>query len=249
MSENTPLRALQAAFSQALIDGRHAPDPGLLHERGLPARQRLNVYYHHNQIVQLGALQGIFPAVQRLVGEEFFAQMAMFYTDQYPLRCGDLRTFGAQLPDFMETFEPLAPLPYLPGVARLEWACHESLHAGEATPPTAPDVDSPLRLAAHVRLLHSVYPVAEIWEFALSDHKADSPRFNIDEGGPNHLLIMRPTLDVEVYSLPREEWAWLNGFTSTRGVIPALSAEGEASRCRDWCAKGVLVHGDLSQDL
>lgn len=250
MSDGSQLRSLQAAFARALIDGRHEPESGWVREQGLPARQRLNVYYHHNQIVQLGALQGIFPAIQRLVGEDFFAQMAMLYSERFPLHCGDLRTFGAQLPAFMESFEPLAPLPYLPDVARLEWACHESLHSGETRdrPPQPPGPDSRLRLATHARLVHSVYPVAEIWEFALNDHDADSPRLNIDDAGPNHLLVMRPGLDVEVHALAADAWAWLKDHDSGGNAPGAISGEDEQSRRQDWWRKGVLVNQDLAAD-
>lgn len=251
MNDSSSLRSLQAAFVEAIVDADHEPESAWVREHGLRARQRLNVYYHHNQIVQLGALQGIFPAIQRLVGDDFFAQLARLYGEHSPLHCGDLRTFGAQLPAFMESFEPLVSLPYLPDVARLEWACHESLHSGEIQPPSLqqpPDPANGLRLAAHVRLLHSAYPVAQIWEFALSDHGVDSPRLNIDDAGPNHFLVMRPGLDVEVYALPRDEWAWLTAYASGWKGSGATAGEDEQSRQQKWWRNGVLVADAVFKD-
>lgn len=235
------LYRLQAAFSRAILDGRYDPNPGWVRKCSLKPRQRLNVYYHQHRIVQLEALQGIYPAVRRLVGDIFFADLAVRYGDRFPLRSGDVRTFGPYLPDFMETFEPLVSLPYLPDVARLEWACHESLHSGKPTLPPALKTRTPLRLSAHVRLLHSAYPVARIWEFALNDPRAGSPRLDIEGAGPDHLLIMRPQLDVEVYKLPADEWAWLNRFSSDKTAPSTTFDTNEGSRCQEWLSKGALT--------
>ena len=114
------LRSLQAAFAAALIDDRHVPGAGLVSARGLTPRQRLNVYFNHSQIVQTEALAAIYPAVSRLVGGEFFAHMAVLYGRRHPADSGDLRAYGTRLPEFIEAFEPLAALPYIADVARLE---------------------------------------------------------------------------------------------------------------------------------
>lgn len=62
-------------------------------------------------------------------GEEFFAKMAVLYDRRYPSDSGDIHAYRARLPEFIETFEPLAALQYIVGVARLEWLCHEIPHA------------------------------------------------------------------------------------------------------------------------
>lgn len=242
MRDHSSLRALQGAVARALEDSGHEPEPGLVRARGLAARRRLNVYYHHSRIVQSDALSAIFPAVQRLVGDDFFAQMAAIYGEKYPLQCGDLRTFGSRLPEFIEGFEPVTPLPYLADVARLEWACHESLHSGEAAPLNATASLAHLRLASHVRLLHSPFPVARIWEFALTDQDPETPRLSIEGVGPDHLLIMRPDLDVEVYALSADDWAWLSRQAGNHEGQAPLPTPEETKRRHAWLHKKVLTY-------
>ena len=244
MKHSQSLRSLQAAFAQTLLDGEHLPAAGLFRARAGSTRQRLNVYLNHSRIVQGEALQNIYPATRRLVGEDFFANMGVLYGERHPLRSGDLRTFGAHLAAFMQRFEPLAGFPYLPDVARLEWACHESLHAAQASGEARLRESAPLRLAPHVRLLRSPFPFASIWDFALRDHDAAAPRLNIDDAEPCHLLIMRPCLDVEVLTLPEEEWRWLAKFD-----VAYLMDDAEAPHGRAWVSRGVLAAADEEHRL
>lgn len=239
MKDANKLRAMQAAFAQALINADRIPEPGLIHEGGLSARQRLNVYYHHTRIVQNEALGSIYPAVRRLVGAEFFANMAGLYGERHPLCHGDLGTFGEHLPAFIKGFEPLASLTYLPDVARLEWACHESLHSAHGDGSTARLPEKRLRLAPHVRLLRSPFPVAAIWEFALGEQPEEGRRLNIEDAGASHLLVRRPALDVEVLALAPEDWHWLARFES-----PATTGDDDAERLRYWDIEGVLSIAD-----
>ena len=241
-NETHGLRALQAAFARAIRDGEYLPEAGVFRERGLSARQRLNVYHHHSRIVECEALAAVYPAVRRLVGEDFFANMAVLYAGQYPLNRGDLRVFGEQLADFLAQFEPLRTVPYVADVARLEWCWHESLHAAQASLEARAADGTRLCLAPHVRLLHSPFPVATIWDFALREHADDTPHLNIDTMGPEHVLIMRPTLDVEVWTLPADEWEWLSGY---RQPTPVAATTRETGRQRSWLARGVLTGAEI----
>lgn len=235
MSGPRSLASMQQAFAQCLIDGTRDPGPGLVRERGLSARQRLDVYRHNTRIVQGDALEAIYPAVRRLVGEEFFANMAVLYGDRHPSRHGDLRRFGAHLAEFIEAFEPLAAYAYLPDVARLEWACHEALHA-----PTRngepPRTGGAQRLAPHVRLPRSPFPVARIWEYALGEHGPDTPRLDIEGLGPDHLLVMRPRLNVQVLAVDPAQWHWLARFRDG----PRVPQAADVQRVRLWRSRGVL---------
>lgn len=241
MNSATVLERLQAEFNRALLDPDYAVEAGVFSETGIPARARLNVYLNNSRIAQSEALAGIYPAVRRLVGEDFFDHMAILYGETYALSCGDLRAFGDRLPHFIRGFEPLAALPYLPDVARLEWAFHESLHAaqGEAR-SVPPDLGATLCLAPHVRLLHSTFPVAEIWDFALQPHEPDSPHLDISDAEPAHVLILRPGLDVEVLQLPPQEWEWLEIFAGA-GIAMEVLDQDQQGLSLHWHCLGVLA--------
>lgn len=236
-SENPPdLRSLQAAFAAALVDDGHIPGAGIFNGRGLTSRQRLNVYFNNSQIVQTEALAAIYPAVSRLVGDEFFANMAVLYGRSHPPDSGDIRTHGARLPEFLEAFEPLAALPYIADVARLEWACHETLHAAQVDTGPGASKCAPIRLAPHVRMLRSPYPVAEIWDFALQTQASDSQRLNIKDSEPAFLLTLRPALDVEVVSLGPQDWHWLDGIRQDD-----MARQDDPVRCQSFLQRGILI--------
>src|SRR6516225_3565060 len=90
---------------------------------------RLSIYYNTSRTALTNALRLNFPAVQRLVGEDFFAAAAdTFITHELP-NTAWLDLYGEGFPDFLQSFEPAASLTYLPDVARLERAVCHALHA------------------------------------------------------------------------------------------------------------------------
>lgn len=231
MSLEPTLEAVQAAFLHALETGETPPAWLLQSATTEPAvQQRFRVYVNQAHIARLEALQGIYPAIRRLVGEDFFDHMAALYIEQHALQRADLQRYGAQLPDFIAAFEPLAGLPYLPDVARLEWACHEAMHAGRGAPATA---RADLRLAPHVRLLRSPFPSADIWEFALGD-RTGGRRLDIEGAPPAYVLVARPGLEVEVRCLDASDWRWL----AECGRRPARRAA--SGRHAYWAERGIL---------
>ena len=128
------LSDVQADFAAALRDPAIPPPAGVVGPDGGPAPRRFAVY-RNNVLVALGnALAGAFPAVGRIVGEEFFRAMARNYVLETPPTSPVLLDYGVTFPDFIAGFEPAASLPYLPDVARLERAWREAYHAADAKP-------------------------------------------------------------------------------------------------------------------
>jgi hypothetical protein len=118
------------------------------------------------------ALAGVYPVLQALVGPESFHALARTLWLTQPPCCGDLGEWGAGVADWLST-QALEEAPYLPDLARLEWALHQASRAADAQPgPPAG-----LALLAHTEpqqlyarwqpgacVLHSVWPVASIWQ-------------------------------------------------------------------------------------
>jgi hypothetical protein len=112
--------------------------------------------------------------------------------------------YGADLPAFLEAFEPAKALPYLADVARLEVLTRESLHAANATPaPEALAALPPERLAEaritflpSMRLQTSRFPVLSIAEAALGNRSEGLPQ------GGEDLLFVRPDMTVTSHRLP-----------------------------------------------
>lgn len=159
---------IQAAFHAALWssappDGLTAPDP-------TEVAQRFSVYRNNVQHSLTRALAARFPAVERLVGPEFFTAMARVFIAAHPPADPVLLRWGAEFVPFLAAFPPVAHLVWLPCVARLELARGQSYHAADAVAvgPEGLAVADPaaLRLALHpsVMLFASDFPAVAIWQ-------------------------------------------------------------------------------------
>jgi hypothetical protein len=190
--------ATQAAFHAALWQAD--PPAGLTAPRPDEVARRFAVYRNNVRHGLTRALAARFPVVEALVGTDFFAAMARVFIAGAPPSDPVLLGWGAELPAFLDRFPPVAHLPWLGDVARLEMARGRAYHAADATPasPEAlglPD-PSPLRLVLHpsVTLFASRYPAVAIWQA----HQPGADRRPLPPG-PEHALIGRaPDLTVAV---------------------------------------------------
>lgn len=188
----------QAAMAAALLDPAR---PG-------HADRRFAV--HRNNVVAglVDALAETYPAVARLVGRDFFRAMAAAFVRARPPRSPVLLLWGGDFADWLAGFPPAATLPYLPDLARLEWARCEAYHAVDAA-PADPDRLSGLpperlataRLVAHpsLRLIASRFAVVSLWIDVTG-----ARRGGLDLTQPETALVARPGLDVETRALPPE---------------------------------------------
>jgi hypothetical protein len=171
------LLELQRDMRTALLAGSDA-HPSTVVGGALTAAARVGIY-RNNMLGNLtGALRLTFPAVERLVGADFFAAAATRFISTAPPASADLYEYGAAFPAFIAAFEPAQGLAYLPDVARLEWAVNLALHAPFA-PTLAPDAllsvpeqyQPGLRFVAHpsLSLLALAHPAKAIWEAVLTE--------------------------------------------------------------------------------
>ncbi len=111
------LGAFQDAFVAALTG---APDSAAGEVAALVAQPGFAVYRNTLAKGCVDALRANFTAVERLVGEEWFATAATLYAREVPPRSGPLLEYGEDFPAFLQGFEPERALPYLAGVAQLD---------------------------------------------------------------------------------------------------------------------------------
>lgn len=163
----------QSRFAAALLDPAIDPTPLLDRARrdGSAAR-RFGVHRNTVATTLARALAEGFPSVERLGGGAFFAAMAIEHVRRCPPRHPVLLAYGADFPTFIEGFEPVAHLPYLADVARLDGLRRRAWHA-----PDVPALDAPtlaalrvgeaaaLRVGRHpsAAMLRSPHPARSIW--------------------------------------------------------------------------------------
>lgn len=227
------MRALaegQRDFAAALLNPTLPIPDGLIGPDGEPSPKRFAVYRNNVAVSLIEALRDGFPAVHRLVGDDFFCAMARAYVAVEPPRSAILLEYGAGFADFIRTFDPASALPYLADVASIERAWAEAYHAAEASPiapevftTIAPDQLPAVRLALHpsLRLVRSQFPVLTIWRMNVGDG-IPAP-IDLAAGGED-VLIVRPLADVEVRSIPGGSLEFIRMLADGEPVLAALEA-------------------------
>ena len=181
-----------------------APPSGL---RGALDLARFEVYRASVEANLRHALRDTYPVVNRLVGEDYFGQVARAYLRAHPSRSGDIHAFGAE--SFLAAQDSAEDFPYLPDVARLEWLAHQAFHAADAeslTIAALADLQSEsygsLCLLPTVRMMRSEFPVHRIWQVN-QENWAGGTVVRLEEGGVR-LAVSRVGLDVVLLPLEAE---------------------------------------------
>ena len=233
------LARFQDAFAQALLSPEARPAAEIA---VLAAQPALAVYRNTVMKGCIDALQANYPAVARLVGEEWFRAAAAVYARETLPANPTLLRYGASFPDFLARFEPAAELPYLPGVARLDryWSEAHTAPDEDALDPAAVARLAPEALAGTVLHPHPATrwawfadaPIYTIW----SCNRADgAPATDLDwrsEGA----LIVRPRDAVEWVALDAAGCAFLDacaaGGTLAGAAQAALEVQGNTNLAR-----------------
>lgn len=180
----------ERAFHTALWGS--APPTGVTAHDPAEVAQRFKVYRNNVQHSLTRALAARFPVVEQLVGADFFTAMARVFIATASPRDPVLLHWGDGFGTFLDHFPPVAHLPYLGDVARLEYTRGRACHAADAD-AVAPEClrsDNPanLRFVLHpsVTLFSALTPAVQIW----LAHQSGSPRSPV-ASGPDHALIAR----------------------------------------------------------
>lgn len=214
----------QAHFAAALLDPDAPVPSGIIDPRGRPAPMRFAVYRNNVAGSLVDALKAAFPTLVKLLGEEFFAAMALIFLRAHPPRSRILMLYGDQMPEFLERFQPVAHLGYLPDIARVDQALRESYHSADST--SLPEAEFQrllgqdiaalrLRLAPSLRLIRSRWPILSIW--AANHDNGPTPRPQAED-----LLILRPEFDPRPYALPTGGAEFLAGLMAGKTLGESL---------------------------
>jgi len=220
----TNLAEAQKSFAAALRNMSIAPPANI---RGPRTERRFAVYRNNVAVGLISALATRYPVVKRLVGDEFFREMAREYVAVEPPRSPIMLYYGEKFPDFIEAFEPARPVPYLAAIARIEMARGLAYHAADAQPVAANDFTAlPPRQFAHLRVtMHpsmsmviSPYPVYSIW----SVNQSRAPAVPVSPWAAEAALIARPLHTVEVTKLTTGEVEFLGALADGHTMVEAV---------------------------
>lgn len=248
------LAAGQQAFATALLDSSLATQ-GMWQGGEAAAAARFGVYRGSQRATWRRTLGHVYPVVLALVGEAFFSGLAREYGRQMPSDSPDLNQFGARFADFLAVFPHVAELPYLPDMARLEWALHLAHYAPDAQglAPEALAALSPPQLEASRWRLHpactllaSDWQVPALWQA----HQEGEGQGNYPQAmqAASHALVCRPRWKAQLLSLDGAAHAALvqlqQGQTFGAALDAAFALDEDfdlGGQLRLWLAHAVLT--------
>lgn len=230
------LARFQDDFARALLATDAAAPPAMA---ALTAQPAFAVY--RNTVIKgcIDALQANYPAVTRLVGEEWLRAAAAIHVRDALPAVPMLLQYGADFAAFLAHFEPAADLPYLPGVARLD-RCWTEAHGAATEDELDPAAIAALasgnffrtRLQPHAAARWAWFddaPVYTIWSRNRSDDAVDG---DID-WQPEGALLTRPQDAVRWCALDRAGCAFLDACAAGASLAAATQAALEADAGAD----------------
>ncbi len=225
------LRESQEQFAGVIMGGDNTAVRLQLAQSEIPRVDRLAIYLNNVYYSLTEALADTFPVIKRLVGDEFFRFAARQFIETYPPNAPILASYGVNFGEFLRSLEPAASLLYLPDVAQLEFAWLQSYHERDADPVSVNQLQSipadqyaELRLQFHPsrRFVRSDFPIAKIWEVNQQDEDGDEV-VNL-ASGPNHILVIRPRMEVEVRTMNAAAFEFLKSLDAGNTLTQALDA-------------------------
>lgn len=225
------LEVLQKRFADALlnIDLTEQTLPLFV----APASPARLAFYRGNQTsIWTSALASAYPVLLKLVGAEFFEQMARAYGLAFPSQLGDLNHFGADLARFLADAPVNENYPYFADVAALEWRVHRAYYAADAEVLTLPSLlagaaeklhDARLIWHPAAQLFESPSASVSVWLLHQNQHQDEvekNAEFDLSER--NYGLISRHLWQVSVLALSEADFYVLQALSQGKNLGAAL---------------------------
>ena len=247
---------LQAAFRSGTI-GRDGEAVAALSAGSMQNGHRFGIYRNNIFKSLTGVLEAAFPTIRNLVGGENFAVLAHRFIAAHPPRQPPLFAYGGEFPAFLAGFTPaVEDLPFLPDLAKVEWAVNEAYFEADAEPLAAghlaglaPESYAGLRLGLHptVRLIGSDWPVWDLWGL----EAAPDPWPPGMQEDAQRVLVRRPESKVDVVLATPGDFAFLGaiGGGEPLGRAAAAGAAADPEFDLSTCLAGHLAGGTFRSDI
>lgn len=245
---------LQAAFRAGTI-GRDGEAVAALSAGGMQNGHRFGIYRNNIFKSLTGVLEAAFPTIRNMVGDENFAVLARRFIAAHPPQRPQLFAYGGDFAAFLAGFAPaVGELPFLPDLARVEWAVNEAyfeadaetLNAGQLA-GLAPERYAGLRLGLHptVRLIESDWPVWDLWGAEVLPDLGPDPGPPGKRAGGQRVLVRRPESKVDVVMATHGDFAFLSALATgdTLGEAAAAGVAADPEFDLSACLAGHLAGG------
>ena len=212
------LHDLQRRFATGMLA---EPDSGLCDEivsNGFTATERLRIYRNTFYSTLTQALRIAYPALERLVGREFFDAAAAQFIRAHAPADAYLNDYGQGFADFVAELPSAHGCPYLPDVARFERALSIAANAPDVPALTAealaavdPAQHPSLAFEPHpsLSLLALEFPADTIADAVMSGDDAAIGTLDVQPTALR-VVVHRGPDGVEAQRLGEEEYAFVS---------------------------------------
>ena len=234
--------------------------------RGLSRERRLSIYAngYFSRIVE--AMGANYSSVKNALGDEAFDELARAYLIKHPSTFKSIDDVGHLLADFLKGKPVAKKFPFLPDLARLEWAAHQCFFADDTPPgdlkqfknlPAAGWQRVRFELDPSVRFLKLDWPVDALWR---DDGAWDKRRLkNVRKERLLVMVFRQPDKLVRVPRLAPAQYDLLTALASGKTLRQALQAimKRRSSRknlppvqtwFRQWVEDGVIKKINYGSD-
>lgn len=227
----------QSELAQALLDANLACPRQVTQQSSDGTSRRFNIYRNNRATSLIENLQATYPAVLKLVGDNYFKAVARSFIDIHPPLSPVMFEYGAGFGEYLCSMPTARHIPYVADVAKIEWLRNKTYHSVDATAVQLSDVANlppdklaigRLSLHPSVGLLSSKWAAGSIWR-ATVEGQSGQNQIRVDVG--EHLLVLRREYDVVQYIISGYEMQFLRvlaeGFTITQAASCVMEQDAE----------------------
>jgi hypothetical protein len=233
------LKSIQASFVALLSAREQSAAPPIFSTKPDLLDERIAIYRANLQAVWANTLRNAYPVIDQLVGADFFAQLSILYSEQFPSQSGDLHEFGEHFSDFLRDEKSVENFPYFADVAALEWKIHRSYYAADAeaislneflTKAGESASESSLQFHPAASLFRADVAAVQIY---LAHQQTEVQPLDVDLQTSSFALVSRDVWRHQVTELDQAEFTALHalhqGYSLSDALDVAMNIDGDFS--------------------
>lgn len=184
--------------------------------------------YHNRYVARLShALEFAYPAVQWVLGKDYFSEICRRYIESLPSVSYNLNEYGDNLPDFLRTLPGTRTIPFLFDLARFEWILNTLKQVAPPRPLPAERIrelmhseDFKISFTEGTIVFESPFAIYEIWK------QRNAPAYSFDELNwthPEWLLLNKNDSEIRISQIDSIEGEILKELQSGSSIASALA--------------------------